>query len=79
MIICNLISVMSSNFFGDVMNINYDVRTFILKKVFVRRSNLVNFAYIKIGTRFIKRTFKDSRKFKKIRKYLLKWNYICIS
>ena len=49
--------------------------TFIL-----RRLRGTNFAdIIKIETMFIKTTFKESIKVKRIRNYVLKSNYICIS
>ena len=52
------------------MHKNYDVITFIL-----RRSGVVIFAdIIKIVMTFIKTTFKDSRKVKRIRNYVLKFN-----
>ena len=59
------------------MDKNYDIiaKTFILKRLRVG-----NFAdIIKVTTMFIKKTFKDSKKVKKIE--IMHWNaiYICIS
>ena len=53
------------------MNRNYDVITFNL-----RRLRVGNFAgSINIAAAFIKKIFKDSRKIKRIRNYVLKCNF----
>ena len=57
------------------MDRNYDVITFISVYLFLRRSRVANFAdIIKIASLFIKTTFKDSKKVKRIRNYVLKCN-----
>ena len=62
-------------FVGDVMDRSYEAITFIS-----RRPRFANFAdIIKIESMFIKTTFKDSKKVKRIRNYVLKCNvYIYI-
>ena len=48
------------------MNKNYDVITFILKYLILRRPRVVNFAgIVKIAAIFIKATFKDTVWWKK--------------
>ena len=60
------------NFVGDAMDINYDVITFISKYYFCLV--VVSFAdIIKIAIMLIKKTFKESIKFKTIRNYSLKY------
>ena len=55
------------------MDRNYEVITFISKYLYVRRPRVVNFAdIIKIATIFIKTTFKDSNKIKRVKNYVLK-------
>ena len=49
------------NFFGDVMDRNYDVITFFQKTFILRRSRVAIFTHIKIATMFIKKILKDSR------------------
>ena len=50
------------------MDGDYDAITFISKYIFLRRPRVANFAdIIKIATIFIKTTFKDSKKVKRIR------------
>ena len=57
------------------MDRNYDVITFISVYLFLRRSRVANFAdIIKIASLFIKTTFKDSKKVKRVRNYVLKCN-----
>ena len=62
------------------MGKSYDVITFILRKLpqvtfILRKPRLANFAdIIKIATIFIRTTFKDSNKVKRIRNYALKYN-----
>ena len=57
------------------MDRNYDVITFISVYLFLRRSRVANFAdIIKIASLFIKTTFKDPKKVKRIRNYVLKCN-----
>ena len=52
------------------MDRNYDIIAFIL-----RRPTVANFAdIINIAAMFIKTTFKDSKKVKRITNYVLKWN-----
>ena len=63
------------NFVGDVININCDLINFISKYCFLKKTWVAIFAgIIKIITRFIKNFFKDSRKGKGIRNYILKCN-----
>ena len=63
------------NLFGDVMDRNYDVITFFQKAFILRRSRVAIFAdIIKIVTMFIKKILKDSRKVRRIRNYVSKWN-----
>ena len=52
------------------MERNYDVITFILKNLYFKKAGLATFADIKIGTMFIKTTFKDAKEVKRIRNYL---------
>ena len=60
------------------MDMNYEVITLFQNTVILRRSGVAIFADInKIITRFIKKSFKDSRKVKRIRNYVPK--NICIS
>ena len=55
------------------MNRNYDVITFIANSFILRRPRVANFAdLIKISTMFIKT--KKSKKVKKNRNYVLKFN-----
>ena len=57
------------------MDRNYDVITFISKYRYFKKAWVAIFAdIIKIITRFIKQIFKDSRKAKRIRNYVLKCN-----
>ena len=56
------------------MERNYDVITFISKDLYFKKAGLATFADIKIGTMFIKTTFKDAKEVKRIRNYLSKWN-----
>ena len=63
------------NFFDDVMDRNYDVITFVQKTLILRRPGVAIFADIdKIVTTFIKTILKYSRKVRKIRSYVSKWN-----
>ena len=56
------------------MGRNYDVITFIFENAFILR-RLANFAGImKIATMSIKTTLKDSKKVKRIRNDVLKYN-----
>ena len=56
--------------FGDVMNRNYDVITFISNTFISRRPTVAIFTdIIKVVTMFIKTTFKDPRKVIRIRNY----------
>ena len=60
--IYNIIWVVWWHFVGDIMERHYDVMTFIL-----RRPRVAKFAdIIKIGTMFIKTTFKDSNNLKEL-------------
>ena len=62
----------------DVMNRNDDVITFISKYSVLERPRVANLAdIIKIEAMFIKTTFKDSNKLKRIRNYILKCN-LCL-
>ena len=55
------------------MGRNGDVMIFISKYLYLRRPRVTNFAdIIKIATIFIKTIFKDSKKAKGIRNYVLK-------
>ena len=55
-------------FVGDVIYIKYDVMGFISKYLHLRRPAIANFAdIIKISAIFIKTTFKDRNKVKRIR------------
>ena len=58
------------------MDRNYDVITFIVKKIFIlRRPGVAIFAdIVKIMTMFTKAILKDSRKVRRIRFYVSKWN-----
>ena len=57
------------------MDKNYDVLTFISKCFHLRKPRVANITdIIKIATMFIKTTFKDSKKVKIIRDYVLKCN-----
>ena len=52
------------------MDRNYHITTFIL-----RRPKVTNFAVIiKIAIKFIKKTFRDSKKVERMRNYVLKCN-----
>ena len=56
------------------MGKNYDVITFF-QKIFLRRPGVAIFAdIIKIVTIFIKTSLKDSRKVRRFRSYVSKWN-----
>ena len=56
------------------MGKNYDVITFF-QKIFLRRPGVAIFAdIIKIVTMFIKTILKDSKKVRRIRNYVSKWN-----
>ena len=63
------------------MNKNYDLITFILKYFISRRTRVASVVDItKIATIFIKATFRNSNKIKKIRNYVKKnIVYICVS
>ena len=53
------------------MHRNYDAITFISRYLYLRRSRVANFAdFIKIITIFTKTVFKDSKKVKRMRKYV---------
>ena len=55
------------------MDKDYDVITFIWKYLYFKEAWVVNFAdIIKFATIFIKTTYKDSKKVKRFRNYLLK-------
>ena len=55
------------------MDRRFDVTTFISKYLYLIRPRVANFAVIfKVGTAFIKKTFKDSKKVKTIINYALK-------
>ena len=56
------------------MDRNYDVITFFPKKSLRRPEVAIFFDIIKIITMFIKTILKDSRKVRRIRNYLSKWN-----
>ena len=58
------------------MDRNYDVITFIVKKIFIlRRPGVAIFAdIVKIMTMFTKAILKDSRKVRRIRFSVSKWN-----
>ena len=57
------------------MNRSYDIITFISKYFILRQSGVAIFVDImKIVTMFIKSPFEDSRKVKRIRNYVTKWN-----
>ena len=54
---------------------NYDVITFFQNVFDLRRPDVAIFADImKIVTIFIKKALKDSRKIRRIRNYISKWN-----
>ena len=61
------------------MDTDYDVISFFQKTFILRRLGVAIFAdIIKIETIFIKTILKDSRKVRKIRNYVPKWNlYLC--
>ena len=62
-------------FIRDVMDKDYDVIFFFKKTFVLRRAGVAIFAdIIKILTMFIKTILKDSRKVKRIRNYVSKWN-----
>ena len=70
-----MIWIKRKNFVGDVIDRDHDVITFIQNTIVLRRPGVVIFAdIIKIITSFIKHIFKDSRKAKRIKNYVLKWN-----
>ena len=70
-----IIWVTWQNFAVDVRDRNYDVITLISKYLILRRPRVANFAdIIKIKT-----TFKDWKKIKRIRNYILKCICTCIS
>ena len=57
------------------MDRSYDVITFFQKAFILRRPGVAIFADIKkILTMFIKKILKDSRKVRRIRNYVSKWN-----
>ena len=57
------------------MGRHYDVITFFSKNLYFKRAWVALFADItKIVTMFIKTILKDSRKFRRIRNYVSKWN-----
>ena len=57
------------------MDRNYDVITFIQNTLILIRPRAANFAdIIKIGIMFIKTTFRNSNKIKRIRNYVSKCN-----
>ena len=57
------------------MDRNYDVIIFFQKIFILRRPEVAIFAdIIKILTTFIKTILKDSRKVRRIRSYVSKWN-----
>ena len=57
------------------MDTNYDAMSFILDKLFLRRPReAILTDIIKIATMFIIIISKDSRKVKRIRKYVLEYN-----
>ena len=57
------------------MDRNYNVITFFQNTVILRRPRVANFAVIiKIATIFIKTNFRNSKKFKRIKNYVLKCN-----
>ena len=50
-------------------------KPFFQKKIILREPGIANFAdIIKIGTMFVKTILKDSRKVRRIRNYVSKWN-----
>ena len=62
-------------FVGDFMDKKYDVITFISKFFILRRPRAAIFAdIIQIAAMFIKIIFKDSKKVKRKRNYILKCN-----
>ena len=60
-------------FFGDVIDRNYDVITFISENLSFKKAYSIFVDIVKIATIFIKAIFRDSKKLKRIR------NYVCIS
>ena len=57
------------------MDRNYDVITFFTKNLYFKKAGVTIFAdIIKIVTMFIKTILKDSRKVRRIRNYVSKWN-----
>ena len=57
------------------MGKNDDNISFFSKKLYFKKTWVAIFAdIIKILTMFIKTILKDSRKFRRVRKYLSKWN-----
>ena len=57
------------------MDRNYDVITFISNTFILRKPGVASFAdIIKIATMVIKITFKDSKKVKRIRNFVLKYD-----
>ena len=70
-------------FHCDVMDSNYDAIIFISKYHYFKNPRILEFKnprvaffadIIKIVTMFIKKIFKDSKKFKRVRNYEPKWN-----
>ena len=57
------------------MDRNYDVITFLSRKLYFKKAWVTIFTgIIKVVTIFIKTIFKDSRKVRRIRNYVSKWN-----
>ena len=68
-------SLIEMLFVGDVIYINYDVINFVSNTVVLRRPGVAIFAHIiKIINRFIEQIYKDSRKAKTTKNYVLKCN-----
>ena len=57
------------------MDRNYDVITFLSRKLYFKKAWVTIFTgIIKVVTIFSKTIFKDSRKVRRIRNYVSKWN-----
>ena len=61
-------------FVGDIMDRNHDLKTIISKCLYFKQAWSNQIDIIKIATMFIKTTFKNSKKVKRIRNYVLNWN-----
>ena len=58
-------------FVGDIMDRNHDLKTIISKYFYFKQAWSNQIDIIKIATMYIKTTFKNSKKVKRIRNYVL--------